>query len=161
MLSKAISFRWDKLNNIHSEIANQVSVLIRAIGLFHGVTRIKFEDLRWRKNTGKYNTGYYLTANQMHFIHGQIISKTEELLSFSSTVVEFVNARWTSQMCSHCYKSNPIGITYQTQKSDIVHLIGIRDRAKFIHDCETTKKFQSNSDLNAARNIALAPAIQI
>ena len=70
-----------------------------------------------------------------------------------------MNARWTSQLCSSCYKENPIAITYRTEKRDVSDLIGIRRQVEFNHDCIDGFHNNLNSDLNAARVIALAPVI--
>jgi hypothetical protein len=159
-LSKAISSKWRKLNNLHTEIANQVSVLIKRLAEYHNVSVIKFEDLKWSKHSKKRDTGFYLTQNQMHFIHGQIISKTKELVEFSSLIkVKMVNARWTSQLCSNCYKKDPLTITYKTQKRVVLNKIGVRQQTEFNHTCLDGIHRNLNSDLNAARVIALAPVL--
>ncbi|MFX0064655.1 MAG: zinc ribbon domain-containing protein [Candidatus Hermodarchaeota archaeon] len=127
---------WQKIRQLHLELARQVATRIIHLARNHQATTIRFEDLRWSQHSPKDGVGTWLATWQVHWFHGEIIKRTKELTKRTNLKVELVYAYHTSQRCSSCGTK------------------GTRQGKTFT--CPSCQR-QLNSDLNAARNIALAP----
>ncbi|MFX1296681.1 MAG: transposase [Promethearchaeota archaeon] len=115
-----------------------------AVCAFHGVQLLRLEDLRWAKHSKKYKVGYFLATWQVHWFFGQVQSRIAELAPRQGILVEWVRARHTSSRCSKC---KHVGKTRAARQK-------ARQGKGF-----TCPKcgFQLDADLNAARNIRIAP----
>jgi len=93
---------WQKLRNVHDELARQVATRIVAACVHEGVDLIRVEDLRWVKPSKKQEIGYFLSTWQVHWFHSRI----QECLTWRAQQegirVEKVSARNTSTHCSRC-----------------------------------------------------------
>jgi hypothetical protein len=128
--------KWQKIRHLHLEMARQVATRIVHLALHHHATLIRFEDLRWAQHRAKGVVGPWLATWQVHWFHGEIIHRTQDLAVRHHLRVELVYAYHTSQRCSSCgAQSKCDGRTFHCPK------------------CHR----QLDRDLNAARNIALAP----
>jgi hypothetical protein len=128
--------KWQKIRHLHQEMARQVATRIVHLALHHQATLIRFEDLRWAQHRAKGVVGPWLATWQVHWFHGEIIHRTQDLAVRHHIRVELVYAYHTSQRCSSCgAQSKCNGRTFHCPK------------------CHR----QLDRDLNAARNIALAP----
>ena len=133
---------WLRINHIHKEIAKQLAARIVNLALFHGVTLIRFENLKWSSHSPKEEVGYWLSTWQTHWFFSEIIRHVSALANRSGIRFELVNARNTSKRCSKCGK------------------LGKRKSKSFVcHHCKSPSGSprQLDSDLNAARNITIAP----
>ncbi|MHA1911007.1 MAG: zinc ribbon domain-containing protein [Candidatus Kariarchaeaceae archaeon] len=133
---------WLKLKNTHREIAKQIATRIVNLALFHRVTLIRFENLKWSRHSSKEEVGYWLSTWQTHWFFSQIIQLVGALASRNGIRFELVNARNTSKRCSKCGKLG-------TRKG----------KTFFCHHCKSSSGSprQLDSDLNAARNITISP----
>lgn len=61
-LNRHLNRIWQKVQNIHEELARQVATRIIAACEHHYVGLLRVEDLRWAKHTRKQKTGYFLTT---------------------------------------------------------------------------------------------------
>jgi transposase len=127
---------WRHIHGIHEDLAKQLAIRIVSVSQAYHSQRIRFEDLRWSQHTAKEETGYWLATWQVHWFHGQIIRHTQEFAAQVGITVELVFARGTSYRCSSCGH--------------------VGDRAGKLFTCPHCHR-QLDSDLNAARNIAIAP----
>ncbi|MCG3219672.1 MAG: transposase, partial [Candidatus Heimdallarchaeota archaeon] len=133
---------WQKIKNIHQEVAKQVATRVVQLARFHEVTLIRFENLKWSSHSPKEKVGYWLSTWQTHWFHSEIIRNISQLASRFGIKFELVNARNTSKRCSKCGK------------------IGERKSKSFVcNHCQSPSgpPRQLDSDLNAARNITIAP----
>jgi hypothetical protein len=130
--------------------------------------RVHFEDLKWSKASAKGDAGYWLAHNQRFFFHAAVIERVAGLcrrhghkveipgskafvVSYVPIPVTRVDARRTSQRCSACGHAHP------------ANRAGKKFRCHNPAHHHTTakgaagKRFELDADLNAARNVALAP----
>ncbi len=126
---------WNKIRNLHIEMANQVATRIVASCLYHNVDYIRLEDLSWSKHSSKSRVGYFLATWQIHWFFSRIQERIRSVAAKYNIKIEMVKARGTSQRCSRCGKTGN-----RKGKQFICHHCG------FLCDC----------DLNAARNITIA-----
>jgi hypothetical protein len=133
---------WLRINHFHEEIAKQLAARIVQLALFHGVTLIRFENLKWSSHSPKEEVGYWLSTWQIHWFFSEIIRRVNALASRNGIKFELINARNTSQRCSKCGR------------------LGTRKGKAFVcHHCKNSSGSprQLDSDLNGARNITIAP----
>jgi len=123
---------WQKINNIHLELARQIASRIVSYASYHKIDCIRFEDLRWSNHSSKKSSGYFLTTWQIHWFHNKIQKLTEEMAKREGIAVKRINARYSSQLCSACGR------------------FGSRKGKQF--SCGNCG-LQLDSDLNAARNL--------
>jgi len=167
-INKTLSCLWDKINRIHLEIRNQLTHRILQIAQFHKVSLIKFEDLSWSKHSRKSVSGKWIAYHQIHWFHSKIIQHVVQSAKRVGIKVAVVNARWSSQICSHCAKGNnlALNITMQSNKSHLRDYFGSRTGKQFrckqmrYKDGASLHKFELDADLNAARNICMRPLIR-
>ncbi len=167
-IDKTLSCLWDKINRIHLEIRNQLTHRILQIAQFHKVSLVKFEDLSWSKHSRKSISGKWITYNQIHWFHSKIIQHVAQTAKRVGIKVGIINARWSSQICSHCAKGNDIAlnITMQSDKNQLHDYFGSRIGKQFRckqmrnEDDVFHNKFELDADLNAARNICMRPLIR-
>jgi hypothetical protein len=127
---------WKRIRHLHDELAKQVATRIVAACEHFGVDLLRFEDLSWSRHSSKRVAGYWLATWQVHWFHSRIQQHATLLARVAGIAVERVNAAGTSKRCSYCGKK------------------GNRDGKTFA--CKEC--FRSvDSDLNAARNVAIAP----
>ena len=123
---------WQKIQNLHEELARQVATRVVAACQLHDVKILNVEDLSWAKHGKKSEVGYFLRTNQIHWhfarIQDIIISRARQ----EGIIVNKVNARNTSKRCSRCGE------------------LGSRSGKRF--SCSNCG-MKLDSDLNAARNI--------
>jgi transposase len=126
---------WNKIRNLHIEMANQVATRIVALCQYYNVDYIRLEDLSWSKHSSKNSAGYFLATWQIHWFFSRIQGAIKSVAAKYNIKIEMVKAGGTSQRCSHCGKT------------------GKRKGKQFI--CPHCG-FSCDSDLNAARNITTA-----
>ncbi len=164
-INKTLTCLWDKINRIHLEIRNQLTHRILLIAQYHGVSLVKFEDLSWSKHSRKAVSGKWIAYHQIHWFHSKIIQHVVQAASRIRIKVGVVNARWSSQICSHCATGNDIAlnITMRTNKTHLHDCFGTRAGKQFRckhNDDVSHHKFELDSDLNAARNVSMRPLIR-
>jgi predicted RNA-binding Zn-ribbon protein involved in translation (DUF1610 family) len=135
---------WAKVRQLHGELARQVATRVVAACQWHGVASLHLEDLRWAKPRPKYEAGYFLTANQVHWFHSQIQAAIRDRAAGAGFTVVWVTARYTSSSCSRC---GWVGATPEERYCA---------RRGKVYKCPSCG-FQLDADLNAARNIAANP----
>ncbi|MFX0065410.1 MAG: zinc ribbon domain-containing protein [Candidatus Hermodarchaeota archaeon] len=92
--------------------------------------------MKWTQATAREEAGYWLATWQVHWFHSEIIRQTRTLAARHGIRVELVVARGTSYRCSSCGQPG--------------------ERHGKIFHCPHCHR-QLDSDLNAARNITVAP----
>ncbi|MFX0090598.1 MAG: zinc ribbon domain-containing protein [Candidatus Hodarchaeota archaeon] len=127
---------WDHISGIHEDMAKQLATRIISVSQAYNSQVIRFENLKWSQATKKEDAGYWLATWQVHWFHSEIIRHTRILATRQGIKVELVVAKGTSSRCSSCGK------------------IGERTGKMFY--CPHCQR-HLDSDLNAARNIAVAP----
>ncbi|NVM30223.1 MAG: transposase [Candidatus Helarchaeota archaeon] len=125
-------------------MTRQIATCILAACEHHRVNVIRMEDLRWSKHSKKTDINYFLALNQIHWFFGQIQARIADLAPRKGIFVEWVKAKHTSSRCSKC---GHIGMTKAERK---------RARRGKVFKCPKCG-FQLDADLNAARNIRVAP----
>ncbi len=165
-INKILTCLWDKINRVHLEIRNQLSHRILQIAQYHGVSIVKFEDLSWSKHSRKAVSGKWIAYHQIHWFHSKIIQHVVQAAKRIGIKVGVVNARWSSQICSHCAKSNGVAlnITMRSNKNHLHEYFGTRVGKQFRckhNDDVLHHKFELDSDLNAARNVSMRPLIRL
>jgi len=149
-ISKTLSCLWNKLNNIHSEIVNQLTHKIVKIAQYHGISTIKFENLKWVKYSKRIEVGQFLAHNQVLMFYSQIQNHVAQNMERKEIKVVLVDARDTSQICSEC----------KILRLDYANKVNATRMGKqFVCIYPTHCRLQLDSDLNAARNIALSEPI--
>ena len=127
-----LSLCWNRINNINCQIVNLVNHFTIQIAKFHGVIKIKMEDLRFAKHSKKSNSGKFIAFWQTHWFFSQVQDAIKLQCKLNGIRFQKVSAGYTSQRCSRCGK------------------LGSRDGKHFYcTECELT----IDSDLNASRNI--------
>jgi IS605 OrfB family transposase len=129
---------WKQIDDIHDEVAKQVATRIVAACEHEGVQVIRMEDLSWSKHSAKKDVGLFLATWQVHWFFSRIQAVVASIATRKGMFVELVNPRNTSKTCSEC------------------HVLGNRD-GKTFHCTNHRCGFTLDSDLNAARNILVAP----
>ncbi|NVM29250.1 MAG: transposase [Candidatus Helarchaeota archaeon] len=139
-LNRNVKHIWRNVHNLHEELARQVATRVIAACKYHRVRVLRMEDLRWAKHARKQKAGYFLATWQIHWFFGQIQEHIADLAPRKGLFVEWVIAKHTSKRCSRCGK--------------------LGQRKGKIFKCPHCG-FQLDSDLNAARNIRVAPRSDI
>jgi len=148
---KRLSSVWNKENNIHSEIVNQLSHKIVQLAKHHGVSTIKFENLKWSKHSKRIDVGQFLAWNQVLMFFSQVQSHVAQYARREGIKVALVDARDTSKICSKC----------RLTRADHKDKEGATRRGKqFVCTHSSHARFQLDADLNAARNITLSKSIK-
>ena len=133
-LKRWLSLLWDKVSNINKEIVHLLNHSILSIANYHNVSIIKCENLKWAKNSKRKQVGQFLAFWQTHWFYSQIQQAIQLQCYLNNIRFQPINARYTSQKCS--------------QSGHIGQRIG---KSFFCPECHMSL----DSDLNAARNIAL------
>jgi len=150
-IGKTLSSLWNKVNRIHSEIVNQLSHKIVKIAKYHGVSVIKFEDLKWSKHSKRSEVGQFLAWNQVLMFYSQLQSHVAQYARREGIKVALVDARDTSKICSKC----------RLTRTDYKDKVGaVRSGKQFACSHSSHARLQLDADLNAARNIALSKPIK-
>jgi len=134
LLRKQLILHWDKYSRLNLEIVHMVNNAITSIANYHGASVVKVEDLSWSKHSKKRDAGKFLANWQVSWFFSQVQEAVNTSCKINDIGFEKVNARYTSQKCSRC------------------GVIGSRGGKSFTCECG----FSLDSDLNAARNVALA-----
>jgi len=129
---------WQKIQDLHKELAYQLATRVIAACQQAHLMVLRMEDLSWSQHSPKWKAGGFLTTWQVHWFFSQVQGHITDLAARIGLRVEFVNARHTSTRCSHCGHE---------QKEN-------RDKKRF--RCLKCG-FRLDADLNAARNILVAP----
>ena len=119
---------------MNTELVHLVNHYVIKIAQFYGASTIKVEDLRWSKHSKKKDAGKFLAHWQVSWFFSQVQAAIEMRCVIHGIGFEKVPAAYTSKNCSRCGKRGT--------------------RAGKIFKCGCG--FHLDSDLNAARNIALA-----
>ncbi|MCK4974606.1 MAG: hypothetical protein KAR81_05085, partial [Sulfurimonas sp.] len=110
----------------------------------------------WSQHSARNRVGRWLSHNQMHFFHSQIIDIVKFQTAFRPFGVKTVNARWSSQIAWTTQLAKNFNITYQTDRSEIARFLGKRTQKQFEYSSKSPGlSWKGDSDLNAARNLAL------
>jgi IS605 OrfB family transposase len=129
---------WEQIDAIHDEMAKQVATRIVAACEHEGVQVIRLEDLGWAKHSAKKGAGLFLATWQVHWFFSRIQALVSSMARRAGMFVEMVNPRDTSKKCHEC------------------KTLGDRNGKTFT--CKNDRCGQQlDSDLNAARNILVAP----
>ena len=141
-LHRDLSRSWNRVNRINREVVRQLQHVIIAIAEYHGVTVLKFENLKWSRHSKKKDKGGWLSFWQVHWFFSQIQESVEFKARLKGITFRRVRADYTSQNCWECGAR------------------GFRDGRSFM--CTNAryhasgKHIQIHADLNAARVIALS-----
>jgi hypothetical protein len=127
---------WNHIRGIHEDMARQIATRLVSVIVASNAHLIRFEDLKWSQATSKADAGYWLATWQVHWFHSEIIRRTRMLASRQGIQVELVVAKGTSSRCSSCGQ--------------------VGERHGKLFSCPHCHR-HLDSDLNAARNIAVAP----
>ena len=129
---------WRKIRHMHDEIAKQVATRIVSACKLHGFDLLRFEDLSWSSHSSRRDAGAWLSWWQVHWFFSKVQEVAIRLARLEGICVELVNARGTSRRCSSC---------------------GVEgDRKGQTFTCINPRCGKSlDSDLNAARNVRVAP----
>ena len=127
---------WRKIKNLHLELARQLATRVIAACQQHAVEVLRLEDLSWAKHSDKNEVGYFLATWQVHWFFAKVQALLAPMAERNGIQVEWVKAKNTSQRCSRCGN------------------LGTRMGKKF--KCPQCG-LELDSDLNAARNIQVAP----
>jgi transposase len=126
------------MRHLHEEMARQVATRLVAACKYYHVQVLRFEDLSWSHHSAKRVSGAWLSAWQVHWFFSQVQARAALLARLAGIAVELVDARGTSKRCSAC------------------NTTGIRKGKTFSCTNDGCKKVV-DSDLNAARNVRIAP----
>ena len=127
-----LSLCWNKVHDINCQIVHLVNHFIIKIAQFHGVKKIKMEDLRFAKHSKKLDSGKFMAFWQIHWFFSQVQDAIKLQCKLEGIKFQKVPARKTSQRCSRCGK------------------LGNR-KGKYFSCTECGLRL--DSDLNASRNI--------
>jgi IS605 OrfB family transposase len=128
--------KWRKIKRTHMELVNQISTRIIAYLNYFDVSRLVLEDLRWSKHSLKTEVGYFLSSWQIHWFFAQIQDSLKNMALLHGITVELVDPKYSSKNCWKCNQR------------------GSREAKTFICTSNSCVKYQVDSDLNAARNLA-------
>jgi len=131
---------WQKIHALHEEMASQLATRVIAACQHWRVAVLRMEDLSWSHHASKWKVGYFLTTWQIHWFFSRIQAHISDLAQRIGLWMELVDPRDTSKRCSKCG---------QVHKAN-------RDRKQF-HCHNSECGFRLDADLNAARNILVAP----
>jgi hypothetical protein len=141
-LKRTLSGLWERIKNTNLELVRLLNHVIVDIAEYHGASVIKFENLKWSKHSKKQKTGRRLSFWQTHWFFSQVQEAVKLQVSLRSIEFRTVKAAYTSQDCWECgHRGSLSGKTFTCPN---------------IKEHTSGKPIQLQSDLNAARNIALA-----
>ncbi len=161
-VKKRHAYVWKKLRRIHAALTQKIAHIICEIAKAFAVNQIVFEDLRWSQHSVRHEVGRWLSHNQQHFFHSQIIDRVRFMASFQSFTVIRQNACWSSQICWKSQYLHSLNITPGTSRSTIQQYIGLRSGKYFRFTSDNPQEtWCGDSDLNAARNMALRALISV
>ena len=126
---------WERIFHINKEVVNLLNSTILKIVNYHHISVIKCENLKWTRHSKRKEVGEFLAFWQTHWFYSQIQASVKLQAHLNVIEVKTVNASYTSHKCSN---SGHMG--QRTGKSF------------FYPHCQLSL----DSDLNAARNIALS-----
>jgi transposase len=141
-LKRTLSGLWERIRHCNEELIHLLNHVILELATYHKVSEIHVENLKWSRHSRKSKAGKYLAFWQTHWFFSQV-QEAVKLQAFLHRIrFKRVNAAYTSKTCSEC---------------------GERGRVSGkLFTCDNTKSHRGGrvielqSDLNAARNIALA-----
>ena len=155
-IKKSHNFVWKKIRKIHSTLTGQIAHTIMEIALAYNVSLISFEDLRWSTHSSRKSVGKWLSHNQQHFFHGQVIDHVQTMAVFKPLNVKRVCARWSSQIAWTVQSTKSLKISMTTGRHEVESSLGKRTRKTFFYESDIPDiSWKGDSDLNAARNMAL------
>lgn len=141
-LKRTLSGLWERIKNTNLELVRLLNHVIVEIAEYHGASVIKFENLKWSKHSKKQKTGRHLAFWQAHWFFSQVQEAVKLQTSLRGIEFRTVKAAYTSQDCRECgHRGTLSGKTFICSNSK-EHASG--------------KPIHIQSDMNAARNIALA-----
>lgn len=128
---------WRRIRNSNMELVRQISARIGSYILYHDVSTLVLEDLKWSKHSLKSDVGYFLSSWQIHWFFAQIQNMLVNMSQIYGFTIEMVNPRYSSKNCWKCGE------------------FGNRLNKVFICTSSSCVRYQIDSDLNAARNLVL------
>jgi transposase len=134
-LEATLGVLWDRIHHINLEIVRLLNHTILQIARYHKASVIKCENLKWARHSKRKEVGTFLAFWQTHWFYAQIQDAVKLQAYLHNIHFKRIKAGGTSQICSHCGN------------------VGQREGKRFY--CSHCKG-HLDSDLNAARNIALA-----
>ena len=152
-LSQRLSGLWDRVHNCNLEIVRLLNHVIISIAEYHRASVIKFEDLRWARHEKKREKGKFMAFWQTHWFYSQVQEAVKLQAYLHSISFKLVDARYTSQRCSSCGRLVYINFRGEKVRNKKV---GKRFTCQNFREHPNLSPFRLDSDLNAARNIALA-----
>ena len=153
---------WRKVQRIHAALTQKIAHLLSNIAKAFAVDQIVFEDLRWSQHSPRLEVGRWLSHNQQHFFHSQIIDRVLFMASYQGFTAKRQNARWSSQICWKSQLLHNLHITPATPRSSLQSYLGHRSGKDFRFSSENPQEtWRGDSDLNAARNMALRALVSI
>ncbi|MHA1673119.1 MAG: hypothetical protein ACTSYI_05775 [Promethearchaeota archaeon] len=161
-VKKRHTYVWKKLRRIHTALIQKIAYIINEIAKAFAVNQIVFEDLRWSQHSTRLEVGRWLSHNQQHFFHSQIIDRVRFMAAFQSFTVIRQNACWSSQICWKSQHHHKLNITLGAFRSTIQQYIGLRFGKNFRFTSDNPQEtWCGDSDLNAARNMALRALVPV
>jgi transposase len=141
-LKRTLSALWDRIRHCNEELVHLLNHVIMELAKYHNVSEINFENLKWSRHSRKSKAGKYLAFWQAHWFFSQV-QETVKLQAFLHRIrFKRVNAAYTSKTCSECGARGALSGKLFTCGKTESHRRG--------------RIIELQSDLNAARNIALA-----
>ena len=155
-LQKRRTYIWEKVRRIHQTLSQQIAHVIIQICRAYHVTHLMVEDLRWSQHSRRETVGRWLSHNQQHFLHSQIITRLGYMGQRSQVKVKQLNPRWSSQIAWTVQAAQNLRMSLKTRKETILPYLGTRTGKHFRYRSpDGYYSWQGDSDLNAARNMAL------
>jgi len=142
-LNRTLEGLWDRIRHINLELVRLLNHQIMAIAKFHGVSKIKVENLRWVHPKKRRQAGKFMGFWNVHWFYAHIQEAVELQAKIHGIQFVRVNPRNTSKRCSVCGKTD-----FATRAQKIFRCT---NKAGHPHG----RDVQLDADLNAARNIAL------
>lgn len=137
---RRLSQQWVSQHNKNKTLVRLLSHNIRKIARSWNATEIKFEDLRFSRHSPKRKVGTFLARWQIMWFFRQVQEHVKNRQTIEGYSFLTVRAKGTSQRCSRCGKKG-------------------KRKGKSFRCGNHTVPYRLDADLNAARNIARAPAI--
>ena len=141
-LKRRLSGLWERIRHCNEELIHLLNHVILELATYHKVSEIHFENLKWSRHSRKSKAGKYLAFWQTHWFFSQV-QEAIKLQAFLHRIrFKRVNAAYTSKTCSECGERGRVSGKLFTCGNTKSHRRG--------------RVIELQSDLNAARNIALA-----
>ncbi len=161
LLGRDEKYLWHKIQNLHTHMVHMISHTILEVADVYKVSVIKVEDLTWSQHSSKREVGGWLAHHQVRWFHSRIIYQLICGAYRSGIRVDRVNARYSSRICAHHSADLNKRFTKGSKVRDlrVICLPALGNRRGKVFSC--AQGHQIDADLNAARNLALRPALSV